>query len=327
MGAIILVGLKASIVLLVFALGLGANTEEKWYLLRRPGLVARSLFAQDIAMPLVAAAVALVFELEPALAIALITLAISPVPATLPKRLIKAGATADYVFGLLVTAALFSIVFVPAAILVLGGAFGVAVYIPARAIAAVVLATLLLPLAAGLAVRRLAPPFARRMERPFSAVATVLLLASLLPVLITAWPAMVALCHSGALVAITSYSVLGHTVGHWLGGPEHRNRVVLAVSTASRHPAVAIAIAQIGFPHRNTAVVGILLVLLVNTVVSAIYLAWQRRRAAKRPSSIRTADWCPPAPPKEEEPPVTEARRTGDRADRTPGPAEPRRGA
>lgn len=330
MSTLLIVGIKASIVLLVFALGLGANAEERWYLLRRPGLLARSLFSMNIAMPLVATALAVAFDLGPALTIALITFAVSPVPPMLPKKEIGAGGTIAYVFGLLVTAALLSIGFVPAAILLLSTAFGIPIVIPAGAIAKVVLSTVLIPLGVGLAVRRLAPMFARRWEKPIATFATVLLVVSFLPVLVAVWPTLVSLGHTWALVAIALYSVLGHAVGHGVGGPERGNRVVLALSTASRHPAVAIAIAHIGFPQQKTAVVAIVLVLLVNVVVSALYLALLRRsatgahrRAEKRTPAARVAEDLELP----DEPPFTEAHRTGDRGDRRSGIDEPRRGA
>lgn len=333
MSIFLLVAIKASIVLLVFALGLGAKPEEqRWYLLRRPGLMARSLFAMNIAMPLVATALARVFDLGPFLTIALITFAVSPVPPMLPRKEIGAGGTVAYVFGLLVTAALFSIVFVPAAILLVSTAFGIPVRIPAAGIATVVLSTVLLPLAAGLVVRRFVPAFARRAEKPISTFATVLLVVSFLPVFVAVWPTLLSLSHTWALVAIGLYAVLAHAIGHWLGGPDSRNRVVLALSTASRHPAVAISIVHLGFPRQKTAAVGILLVLLVNFFVSALYLALMRRRAAPASPRRVVGARTPPALPLEEdlgapdERPFREDPRTGDHADRTSGYDEPRRG-
>lgn len=333
MSTFLVVGIKASIFLLVLALGLGANPEEqRWYLMRRPGLMARSLFSMNIAMPLLASALARGFDLGPPLSIALIALAVSPVPPFLPKKEIGAGGTVAYVFGLLVTASLFSIAFVPAAIWLLSTAFAIPVHIPAAAIAKVVLTTVLLPLAVGMVIRLLRPGFARRAEKPISTLATVLLVVSLLPVLVAVWPTLISFSHTWALVAIALYAVLGHALGHWLGGPEPGNRVVLAMSTASRHPAVAIAIAKIGFPQQKTAVVAVLLVVVVNSVVSALYLALLRRRAAPT-STRRVVGARTPALPFEEdlgtpdELPFREGPRTGDRADRTSGSDEPRRGA
>ena len=56
----------------------------------------------------------------------------------------------------------------------------------ASSVALIVLLTVLVPLAAGLIVNRLAPAFARRIARPVSLSATVLLVAASLPVIFAA---------------------------------------------------------------------------------------------------------------------------------------------
>ncbi len=279
------VGIRASIFLLVFCIGLAARVDDWKYLLRRPGQLARSLLSMMVVMPLVASALAVAFGLGPAVTIALIALSVSPVPPLLPKKEVKAGGSADYAFGLLVAAVMFSIVFVPVAMALIGDAFGRSVRIPPGPVAKVVFCSALIPLGAGLAVRRVARRFAERAEGPLSKLAALLLLASLLPVLVVAWPAIVALAGGGALVAIVLYCVSGLVVGHLLGGPEDENRTVLALSTASRHPGVAITVANIGFPGQKAAVVATLLILFVSAVASSVYLAWHRRRgsAGSRP--------------------------------------------
>src|SRR4051812_11138513 len=141
--------MSASVFTLVFSLGLNVTFRECSYLFRRPGLAVRSLVSMNVIMPLIAAVLAVAFDLNPAVKIALIALAVSPVPPILPRKQIKGGGSAAYAFGLLVTAVLFSILFVPAAVDLLGRAAGRSVYVPVRSIAKIVLSTVLLPLAAG----------------------------------------------------------------------------------------------------------------------------------------------------------------------------------
>ncbi|MFZ0208400.1 MAG: hypothetical protein WAL59_20225, partial [Roseiarcus sp.] len=76
--ALILILMKSSIFLNVFAIGLEASTSEAAYLFRRPGELVRAFFAVNVVMPLFAAILALVFNLNPAVEIALVALAISP---------------------------------------------------------------------------------------------------------------------------------------------------------------------------------------------------------------------------------------------------------
>ena len=110
--------------------------------------------------------------------------------------------------------------------------------------------TVLAPLVVGIAVRSLAAAFAARIARPVSLVSTVLLIASALPVLFTAWPTIVSLTGDGTIVARAAFVLIGLAVGHLLGGPDPEDRTVLALSTASRHPGVALAIAHATFPDQ-----------------------------------------------------------------------------
>src|SRR5690242_20321484 len=64
--ALILLSAKASIFLIVFGLGLITSPQDTTYLFHRPGQLLRSLLAMNIIMPLVAAALAAAFHLNPA---------------------------------------------------------------------------------------------------------------------------------------------------------------------------------------------------------------------------------------------------------------------
>jgi BASS family bile acid:Na+ symporter len=269
--------LKTSIFMTVFGLALNATTDDALYLFRRPSELVRSLLSMNVVMPLFASALAVAFNLHQAVEIALITLAVSPVPPILPKKELKAGGHASYAIGLLVAAGVLAIVFVPAAVELLGRVFGRSTHISVATVAQLVLLTVLLPLAAGIAVRRFAPAFADRIARPISLVAAVLLIASALPILFTASQAITSLIGNGTIIAIAAFVIFGLTVGHLLGGPEPEDRTVLALSTASRHPGIALAIASASFPGQKLVLAAVLLYLIVNVIVSLPYLNWRRR--------------------------------------------------
>jgi len=278
---LIMLAIKASIMLLVFGLGLNAGWRDTTYLFRQPGLLLRSYLSMGIIMPLFAAAVAAFFDLHPAVEIAIIALALAPVPPILPGKQGKAGGTASYAIGLLVTAAVFSIVTVPVGVELMGKAFAKDAHMTPGAVAMIVLTSILAPLAAGLAVNQLAPAFAERIARPVSLLATILLVAAALPVLFTAWPAIVSMIGNGTLLALALFSIVGLTVGHWLGGDNEDNRTVLALATSARHPAVALAIAGTNFQQQKAVLAVVLLHLLVGMVVSLPYVVWRKRRHAR----------------------------------------------
>ncbi len=188
-----------------------------------------------------------------------------------------AAAGAPYAIGLLATAALLAIVFVPLAVGLLGSAVGLSARVSPVPVAAMVAMTVLAPLAAGVLVHRLAPALAERLAKPVSLVASVLLVVGVLAVLLVAMPAIILLMGNGTLAAIVAFVLVGLAVGHVLGGPDPADRTVLALMTASRHPGVAITIASASFPERKPIVAAILLYLLVNAILYLPYRAWCRR--------------------------------------------------
>ena len=285
---LIILALKTSIFLTVFGLSLQATMDAAFYLFRRPAELVRSLLSMYVVMPLFATALVAVFDLHPAVEIALITLAVSPVPPLLPKKGRKAGGPGDYVIGLLVAAALFAIVFVPLAVDLLGRVFGRPAQISVATIAQLVFTTVFLPLAAGIAVRHFAPAFADRIAKPISLVAAVLLPASALPVVFTAWPAITSLIGNGTIIAIAAFVIVGLATGHVLGGPAPEKRTVLAFSTASRHPGIALAIASANFPGQKLVLAAVLLYLIVNAVVSIPYMKWRKQGHSRSEAPAHT---------------------------------------
>ena len=73
--------------------------------------------------------------------------------------------------------------------------------------------------------------------------------------------------------------LVGLAAGHLLGGPDSQQRPVLALSTATRHPGIAIAIAAVNFPDQKLAPAAMLMYLLVSAVVAKPYLVWLKRHS------------------------------------------------
>jgi BASS family bile acid:Na+ symporter len=275
--ALIPIAIKASICLVVAGLGLRASPEDALYLLRRPGQLARSLLAMNVIMPLLAATLAATLHLRPPVQIALAALAVSPVPPMLPRRQMQSGGHEPYAIGLLTAAALLAILFVPAAVALFGWAFGIPLAMPPAAVAEVILASVLVPLVTGLLIRRAVPAFAERIARPVSLAGTVLLVMAALPVLFVVWRGVVSLIGDGTLLAVVGVVIAGLTAGHFLGGPDPQDRIVLALASATRHPGVALAIATANFPGQKLVQPAVLLYLIVSVVVAVPYLVWARR--------------------------------------------------
>jgi len=278
MQALIILAIKISIVLTVFALGLRSTTTDMTYLFRNREKLARSMLSMFVVMPVFALAVAAFTNVPQPVKVALVILSVGPVPPLLPRRASKADGADDYAVGLLFSAALIAIVFVPLIIAIIGWLFGLHARAPVSTVASVMLLTVLVPLIAGVVAHRLWPDLAERLSGPLSTFAFVLLIVSVLPVLYKAMPMSIALAHDGSVLAYIGFTVLGLVAGHFLGGPEPENRSTLAIATCARHPALAIAIAGANFPNPKDAVAAVGLYMLVSILVCVPYSIWRRRQ-------------------------------------------------
>jgi len=274
--SLIPITLQTSIFLLVFSIGLTATLQDATLMFRNPGKLLRMVVAMDLVVPAFAVAVALAFDLRRAVEIALVAIAISPVPPFLPIKAMKAGEQRTYTIGLLVAAAILSVAFIPLVMNLLDQLSPATLAMSPVIVAKQVSVSVLAPLAIGIAVRHFAPRIADRAARLMLLVAVVLLAAVLLPVVITAWPAIWSLVGNGTGLAFAALVAVGLAAGHLLGGPRSEERTMLALASASRHPAVALARAN--FPDDKLVMPAVLLYLVVCAIVTIPYVQWSRRR-------------------------------------------------
>lgn len=274
---LVVVAFQVSLFVIVFGYGLRAEFVDLRYLFARPALFGRSVIAVLVVMPALAVALAGWFAFTPTVEIALVALAISPLPPLLPTREAKAGGGERYGLGLMVVLAVLSIALVPAAVQVIGVVFG-RVYVTTPAtIAEVVSLSILLPLAVGMVTRAVAVRFAQavaihveRAGKVFMPFAAVVLLAAAAP---DVWR----LVGNGTLLVIAVFVVTGFVVGHLLAGPDPQHSAVLAFSAACRHPGTALAVAAANYPDQDFRA-AILIYLAVNVAVGLLYAYWHRNR-------------------------------------------------
>jgi BASS family bile acid:Na+ symporter len=265
--------------LTVLSLGLRASWQDAFYLFREPSLLLRSMLSMTVIMPLVAATLVVSFNLPVPVPIALVALAVSPVPPLLPKKELKAGGHASYAVGLLVAIALLSIITVPVVVSWFISAFERTGAVSPLTVAAIVSKSVLAPLVAGMALCHWAPALADKIARPIALLGTVLLVATALPLAYASWPAMQKLFGNGTVLIIAAMAVAGLGIGHLLGGPNGEHRTVLALSTTSRHPGIALAAAVAAGGEAKSVLSAILLYVIVAVLVSVPYVAWRKRQS------------------------------------------------
>jgi BASS family bile acid:Na+ symporter len=275
---LIRLALLLSIWLIVLSLGARAPAERLVFVLRQPGALARALAAMFVAVPAFAVLVAATTPLPSAIKFAIVAMSVGPVPPSLPYKQMKAGGEEDYALGLLVAASLVSIVITPLLVATAAHLLGAEAAIGTGRIARTLLLSIGLPLAAGMALRAVSQSAAEPVGKLAQRAGSLTLLAVLAVMVGTAWREIFSLFGDGAALAIVATAAIGLLAGHLLGG---RHSAGLALAAATRHPGVALAIAELSFPdQRKPITAAILLYLLITALVTALYIRWARGRAA-----------------------------------------------
>jgi bile acid:Na+ symporter, BASS family len=274
-----------SIMLSVIAIGLKATLKDTTHLLSRPALLVRALFSMNVIMPAVAVIIALTFNLNPAVKIALVALSVSPIPPILPNKMLKAGGSYAYTIGLLVAASLLSVILIPLTMSVFESISGIPMQMVPMDVFKVVLTSILIPLLIGIGIHAISESFAEKIVRPVALVGLILLVLSVIPVLFTSIRAILSFVGDGTLLALTTFAIIGLIVGHLLGGPDPESRPVLALASSARHPAVALAIAHANFPNQKPAAALVLIYLVLSAILAVPYLTWHKKLHHASPSS------------------------------------------
>ena len=200
MKQLVVLALQASVIATVVGFGLKTTTGDLSYLIRRPGLLLRSLVAVFVVMPAVAVLLAQLFDFSTTAERALVALSVSPMPPLLPRKESKAGGDEHYALGLMAILALVAMVVIPLEVLVLQRVAGRPLEMASGSVVRVILISTLLPLAAGMAVRAFMPGLVGRIEKPVATIAKVLLPLAVLVLLGAAAPAILALIGNGGIV-------------------------------------------------------------------------------------------------------------------------------
>ncbi|MCC7039339.1 MAG: bile acid:sodium symporter [Burkholderiales bacterium] len=274
-----LLALVAAATLFVVMLDLGmvmVPGEFRW-VLRRPALMARALFAVLIAAPAIVWAIAETFELPRSAQIGMMLIAIAPGAPVALRNSMSAGGHRAFAPALQIAIAMSAIVSMPAWIAGLEQYYGGAAAVDPRHLARQVVAAQLLPLALGMVVRVGLPATSLRLEPLLHRTGSWLLVGLLVLVLVDLYQTVIdaGLRVAAAIVAATALALLA---GHWLGGPEAATRTATAIASASRNAGLALLVATL-----NRAAPEIVATVLAYWVISGMtviaYARWRRHRA------------------------------------------------
>jgi BASS family bile acid:Na+ symporter len=208
---LIILALQVAILGAVFGFGLNATRDDLLYLVRRPGLLLRSLHPILVVVPLLTVVLVRLCDLRSTVEIVLVALAVSPAPPLLPQRETKAGGRRSYGLGLMVVVGIVAIAAVPLMVELLARVFERPLAMGPGAIARIVLLAVVLPLVAGMTVRALLPRIAERLQKPARLVANGLLLVAALALAAGSWRAIWAAIGDGTVLAMTGLLVFAES--------------------------------------------------------------------------------------------------------------------
>src|SRR5215217_6448142 len=87
--ATLLLIIQISVFLTVMSYGMQSNPADVFYVIRRPGYLLRAMLSMFVIMPIVSVALVKLVDLDLVTEIALVSIAISPIPAFLPKNVLR----------------------------------------------------------------------------------------------------------------------------------------------------------------------------------------------------------------------------------------------
>jgi bile acid:Na+ symporter, BASS family len=266
----------STVIMSVFSLALGTTVRQATWLLRRPGLLVRSVLAALVLVPVVSALLVLALGAVEPVAIALVLLAVSPAAPLMRKKAAKVSGDDDYAPSLQLVLALLAIVTVPLSLDLLSALFPAhAAQVSPWAVASQVGRAQILPLFAGMALRAVSPTWAERLARPLGKLAGVLL--ALIAVLVLVMQGkLLLLVGIGGYVTVVLAASCAILLGQLLGGPDPSTRTALAVASAVRNPGIALLVVQLNFAGRGAGAV-ILTYVLVSAILLAAYARWRGR--------------------------------------------------
>jgi BASS family bile acid:Na+ symporter len=142
----------------------------------------------------------------------------------------------------------------------------------------------LLPLVAGIAIRRFRPNAAARLRGPAELFSKILNAVSMTCILVTHWRHAVQLDRAGFLAMLILLAA-SLAAGFLTGGPEPTSRKAMALTTSLRNVGVGVVIASSRAfePAVLTTVISYVIVEMIGSLLLALY--WGRRRLGSgRPS-------------------------------------------
>src|SRR5213083_1262184 len=234
----------------MLAMGLSLRISEIIHPLRSPRLVALSLVANFIVMPVAALALARLLLLQLPFAVGLLVLGSAAGAPFLPKLAQIAKGNLAFAVGLMVMLMVITVGYLPLVLPV----FLPGVSINPTKIARSLFFLMLVPLAVALAVNARFPSVAAHTKPLLNRISNLSLIALVLLLVVTNIKNVLAVFGTGGILAGLLFIAVAFAGGWWLGGPTTDTRRVLALGTAQRNIAASLVVGSQSFSDPKVVV-------------------------------------------------------------------------
>lgn len=273
----------ATVVMLMFSLGLGLRAYPFLLFRDRPAFLLRVVVGTCLLVPL-AGLLLVLLPLRGTLSTpawgAIALMLICPSAPLILFRVRRSGGTAELAARLQVAAALVAIVSLPLMASLVKLSVGIQGWpISSAQVALQVLQVQVLPVLAGMLLAQWQPRLAQRCSHSFSALASLLLLLTLVVLLVLSARDLVPFAQQNlaALACMVALSAVSLAIGYGLAGGDPLERRTVALVTGMRNTGLAAALALAYAPTMEGLVPGILSYVLITVIVTTLFLKWQQR--------------------------------------------------
>ena len=268
----VLVAMLVFVLSSMLAMGLGLTVAQIIAPLRNGRLVAMSLVANFLLMPLAAVALAKMLRLREALGVGLLLLGAAAGAPFLPTLAQIARGNLAFAVGLMVLLMVITVGYLP---LVLPALLPT-VTVNSGDIARSLLLLMLLPLAGALAVNAKLPAAAARVKPVFDRLSTLGLLLVVFLQVVVNFTSVLSMFGTRGILAGLLFIALGYGLGWLLGGPTADTRRVLGLGTAQRNIAAALVVGSQSFSDPDVVVM-VVVVAMVSLLILMPLSRWLAR--------------------------------------------------
>src|SRR5512134_2131562 len=214
----------------MLALGLGQTVGQILGPLRHLRLTISAVVASYILLPLLAAATARLFGLDPGLRYGLVLMAMSAGAEVGPLLTATSNANVRLSAGILVLSLGITILYLPLML----GVFLPDVQFDVKHLLLKLFLTIVAPLLLGLSIRSLWEKFAHAAEKPLHLISRVFVIALTLIIILLYYKPIIGLFGTYTILAALVSVVSGFAIGYLLGWPERGTRLAMAYMHGAR---------------------------------------------------------------------------------------------